>query len=325
MFFQIEQILSASSGTKNIEDGTPESFIQRLINLTWDDVLNYIPILLTGFAVIGLSIFIANLISKAFTKFLRPRIKNRNVLIAEFFGHVIWAIVFMIGFLLACYIWGIGNFYKEIFATGALTTLIASFALKDIFENFLSGLIIAFDPPFELGSTIEIKGLKGKVTQMKIRETLMKTADGRDIYVPNSFLIKNSLQNYTIDDFLRKEFEIAIDMTDNLDGVLDMITDTLKEVKDILNVKGKKPKAVIKEIKSGSIIIQCKYWYNVDTSSRSDDDIQNDAIIQVINAVRKRHYMPSDIVEVKFYGNQNNTERNVPIQIYDERNQSNNN
>ncbi len=281
-----------------------EQFFYKLTHITWDDILNFLPVLLACFVILSISYFLANLLSKWFSRFLKKRLKSKNVLVANFFGNVVWAIIILIGVSMVFYLLGFGKVSTALISVGALSTFVVSFALRDIFENFLSGLILALDPPFELGNLVEIKDFKGEVTDMSLRETKIKTNDGIDIFIPNSILLKNPLQNYTIDDYLRKEFKLSISFTDNTEKALQLIHDTLVTIPDILNEAHHRPKIEISEVNSGSVVIVCKYWLNDDTASRSKTEIKNDAIIKVGRVLTQNGFqLPSGIVDVHIVEN----------------------
>ena len=67
------------------------------------------------------------------------------------------------------------------------------FAFKDIFENFLAGIIILLRREMRINDFIECEGIEGKVENILVRETHVRKTDGQLIIVPNSVLFKNPL------------------------------------------------------------------------------------------------------------------------------------
>lgn len=67
------------------------------------------------------------------------------------------------------------------------------FAFKDIFENFLAGIIILFRQEMRLGDFVECEGIEGEVEKILIRETHIRQVDGQLVVVPNAVLFKNPL------------------------------------------------------------------------------------------------------------------------------------
>lgn len=76
-------------------------------------------------------------------------------------------------------------------------TLAISFALKDIIENWISGLLIISGKTYKLGDIIQVGDNKGVVTEISLRTTKLKTYDRREIIIPNSLLLKDRIINLT--------------------------------------------------------------------------------------------------------------------------------
>jgi small-conductance mechanosensitive channel len=70
-----------------------------------------------------------------------------------------------------------------------------SFAMSNIIQNFVSGIIVQSDRAFKVGDEIQVriagKEYEGKVVKMRIRTTIIKTKDGDKISIPNSAFITN--------------------------------------------------------------------------------------------------------------------------------------
>jgi small-conductance mechanosensitive channel len=78
----------------------------------------------------------------------------------------------------------------EINVTGLMAgvgvgALVIGFALKDIIENWVSGLLIISGKTYRIGDIIQVGTLKGVVTEISLRTTTLKTYDRSDIIIPN--------------------------------------------------------------------------------------------------------------------------------------------
>ena len=67
------------------------------------------------------------------------------------------------------------------------------FAFKDIFENFLAGIIILLRREMRIGDYVHCEGMEGQVEEILVRETHIRQTDGQLVIVPNSLLFKNPL------------------------------------------------------------------------------------------------------------------------------------
>jgi len=96
-------------------------------------------------------------------------------------------------------------------ATRAKLTILASafgvgagLGLQNLVNNFASGLILLFERPIHLGDVVQIAGVGGEVRHIGARATLVRTADGAEVFVPNSVLIAQAVTNWTYSDLRRR-------------------------------------------------------------------------------------------------------------------------
>lgn len=283
---------------RDLAEGNP--FFKQFSS--WENFMQFLPVLITAFVVLLFFFLLARFASNKLKKLIERKTNAQQVLVADFFGKVLWLFVFAIGVVLAMYVLGLGEISGSILGAAGITTFVVGFALKDIFENFLAGVIIAFDPPFVLGSWIKVNDIEGTVQSMTLRETMLKTFDGQDVYVPNAILLKNPLRNYTIDGFLRKEFVIGLDYGDDLHQGLELIEQALRKTEHVLTSKGREPVALIHEFATSTVNVKCQFWINTFDSKAPANKIKDRAMLNVLNViVGAGHYLPADILEIKYY------------------------
>lgn len=251
------------------------------------------------FLIVGL--ILSNLIKRKIK--LRLINKSPNHITANFTSQIIGFLLKSIIVFTTLYLLGLSSFTNKLLAGAGLLTFVIGFALKDIGENFLAGIILAFKSPFKLDDLIEVNGIIGHVKDISIRETLIKTPDGKDVFLPNSIILKNPLYNYTIDGFLRYEFTVGIAYENNPTEAIKIILETANNVEGILN-GDKKPAITINELATNSININVKFW--IDTFKSSKRSVHNNIRSQVMNDVVEAliaggFCLPASIVEIKNY------------------------
>jgi small conductance mechanosensitive channel len=262
--------------------------------------LNYINLaFLLFFLIVG--IVLSNFVQRRI-KFRLGK-KSPNHITANFTAQIVGFILKTFVVLITLYFLGLSAFTNKLLAGAGLLTFVVGFALKDIGENFLAGIILAFKSPFKLDDLIEVNGIIGHVKDISIRETLIKTPDGKDVFLPNSIILKNPLYNYTIDGFLRYDFTVGIAYENNPTAAIKLILDTVNKVEGVL--KGRRaPHVSISELATNTINIKVMFW--IDTFKTTRRVAHNSVRLQVINDVVREliannFSLPASIVELKNY------------------------
>jgi len=126
---------------------------------------------------------------------------------------VIWKLMIIItGFILAVMVSGL-PIDKVTIIISALGVGIGM-GLQSVVNNFVSGLILIFERPLQVGDYIEVAGLKGWVKDIGIRSTRMANNDGSEIIVPNGSILAGNLTNWTLSSFrIRIEVNFKISPT----------------------------------------------------------------------------------------------------------------
>jgi potassium-dependent mechanosensitive channel len=100
------------------------------------------------------------------------------------------------GFFFAVAVLGV-DMTKLTILAGAFTVGVG-FGLQNIFNNFVSGLILLFERPVQVGDMIQIEDTSGIVERIGIRASVVRAATGPEIIVPNGRLISERLINWTL-------------------------------------------------------------------------------------------------------------------------------
>ena len=124
----------------------------------------------------------------------------------------------------------------------------------------------------------------GNILEMSLRDTHIKTFDGKDVYVPNGQIIKMPLYNYTIDGFMRSSFTVSVAYDTDLEKARMLILEAVSKVPGILK-EDKLARTHIKNLNTSRIDIEVHYWINTFDSTYSSLDIKSQAQIFAINAL----------------------------------------
>jgi len=112
----------------------------------------------------------------------------------------------------------LGVSFATIVASFGVAGLVVGFALKDIFENFVAGVLILWRRPFEIGDQIQVATNAGTVSEINFRSTTLRTPDGVAVLIPNAQVFNQAIQNFT--DGGSRRTTIVVELSRDADLVL---------------------------------------------------------------------------------------------------------
>ncbi len=275
--------------------------LQNQLISYYDTIIDVIPKLGIALVIVILYLIVISFIRKRFVRFMRK--KAEDVLLVDFFNKILRSINIIIAILLFLYIIGLAGLAGSALGGLGISAVVVGFAFKDIAENFLAGVIMAFKRPFRVGDTVESVGIVGSVIGMNLRETHLKTFDGKDVYIPNGQILKNPLYNFTIDGFMRSQFIIGVDYDTDLPFVRKLIVDTIDDIDGIIKEE-KPPRTIVSEFGTSTINITVQYWIDTFDKKHSSVELQSKAMNNVLRAIENNNInLPGDVLEIKNYRN----------------------
>lgn len=242
-------------------------------------------------------------LGKLFYQFVGKRIQKKwsDRIISNFVSEAVKWSFYIFGVIIALNIVGFGGIASSLIAGAGISAIIFGFAFKDIGENFLSGIMLALKRPFEEGDIIEVQGFKGNVKDLDLRVTHLRSSDGRDIYIPNSLIIKNPLINFTKDGILRVNFMIGIAPKCSIDKTRELILEYLKNHKHILQEP--EPNVVVQELGEFTTNLNVLFWVDILSGKKLPDsylghNIRSKAITDIKEILDANNIeMPSRIMK----------------------------
>ncbi|WP_439185446.1 mechanosensitive ion channel domain-containing protein [Carboxylicivirga taeanensis] len=133
------------------------------------------------------------------------------------------------------------------------------FGLQNIVNNFVSGVILLFERPIQIGDTVEIGPLMGTIKSMGIRSSKVRTFDGAEVIVPNANLISNELINWTLSD-KRRRIEIISGVAYGSDvyKTQKLMLDAISQHPDVL--KDPAPLVLFNDLGESSLDFRLLFW-----------------------------------------------------------------
>ena len=272
------------------------------VSAYYQSIVALMPKLVLGIIIILVFWYLSSLFKRWSGKWLRLRMDDP--LLAVFLSRLVKATFLTIGLLAFLQVVGLGKAAGSLLAGAGISAFVIGFAFKDIGENFLAGILMAFKRPFRIGDVIESGDIKGTIIGLSLRDTQVKTFDGKDVYIPNGMILKNPIINYTIDGFLRQEFDVGLDYGSDISQAIKVILGTLAKVPGILQ-KEKAPSVLISELGSSSLNLKAYYWLDTFDHNVSGLEVKNQAVERTLLALDAAGFnLPGTIIEIKNYNGQ---------------------
>ncbi len=258
--------------TKTTFADTKESFID-ILKYSWDEINRPIIPIGDGVSILAVIKFILIfIVGFTLATFYRKKITNANASYLKNTSIATRTILANLGyyFLVAItFVFGLKSVGIDLSSltilVGALSVGIG-FGLQNIVSNFISGIILIFEKSIQVGNIIEIgTGLRGKVTQINMRSSVITTFDNIEIIIPNSTLMQNNVINLTFsDDVRRLHVPFGVAYGSNIESVIEIILSSLEESNLIYirNVKEKKPIVRMIAMAASSVDFELLVWIN---------------------------------------------------------------
>ncbi|HET7896958.1 MAG TPA: mechanosensitive ion channel domain-containing protein, partial [Flavisolibacter sp.] len=165
--------------------------------------------------------------------------------------------IFTIGLLLAFAVLGI--------PTDRLTIILSAlsvgigFGLQTLVNNLVSGLIISFEKPVNVGDIVEIGGQTGTIKSIGFRSSVISTGLGSEVVIPNGNLLSQNLVNWTRDNSSRRvDVLLCVAQGTDLQKVIQLLRHLPENDERVLSVP--KPAVIIKDFNGSSIDLQLFFW-----------------------------------------------------------------
>lgn len=147
------------------------------------------------------------IVSKILDRLLRNQFKiisqklNVDETIYRIFRHITVAFVYLLGFLvIISKVQVLQNLSLALFAGAGFAGIVVGLAAQTTLANIISGLSLALFRPFRVGDRVNIRDEYGKITDITLRHTVVKTWDNRRLILPNHIISDEAIINWSIED-----------------------------------------------------------------------------------------------------------------------------
>jgi len=142
------------------------------------------------------------------------------------------------------------------------------FALQDISANLVSGILLLFEQPFDIGDAIEVADHSGTVKSINLRATEMITWDGLLVIIPNRDVFTNTITNFSRIEQRRIGLSVGVGYESDLDHVEAVALAAVKSLKGIK--EDPPPFFLVDNFGDSAINTTVYYWYDTKAEGLAD-------------------------------------------------------
>lgn len=231
---------------------------------------------------IAVAVFLLFLLVASLTRKFVQRINtgkyHQNLVIV--FGRMTqWALT-LLGVLMAVTIAFPSFTPANLISALGITGIAIGFAFKDIFENFLAGILILVTEPFAIGDQIMFGAFEGTIEEIETRATKMRTYDGRLVVIPNADLYKGSFIVNTAYPTRRLQYDVVIGNGDDIAAAKRVMLEAIRGIPDVENDPA--PDALVMAYADAGVSIRIRWW--IKPPRRADVVAMQDQVLEKVKA-----------------------------------------
>lgn len=211
---------------------------------------------LTALLVILATFWLSRLIRRGIRRMLTKRgLANEQA--ADSVLSLLHYFMLVIGFAIA--LQTIGIELGTLFAAGAVFAVGLGFAMQNIAQNFVAGVILIAERSIRIGDVLEVEGTIVKVQQSGIRATIVRSRDGEELIVPNSTLVQSTVKNFTLkDSAYRLHTRVGVSYHSDLNLVRQTLEKVLQELP--WKLAEPSPQVFVQEFGNSAVIYDIAVW-----------------------------------------------------------------
>jgi len=172
------------------------------------------------------------------------------------------------------------------FVSGAVAIGVG-FGAQNIINNFISGWILMWERPIKIGDFLEMGEVRGTVEAINTRSTRIRRVDGVHLLIPNSYLLENTVTNWTLmDKLVRTSVIVGVAYGSDVDLVRRLLEQSADEHPDVL--KQPERMVVFDDFGDSALVFELNVWVYA-TAERGLRMIRSDLRFRIDELFRENH------------------------------------
>lgn len=205
--------------------------------------------------VLGVSVVLALVAGRILSRLFERR--GSEGFVADLLGRLVGYVVVAVGLVYALSVLGVR--VGPLLGALGIAGVALAFALKDILENFIAGILLQIRRPFDKGDQIITGDYEGTVREVNARSVVIDQPSGEQVIVPSASLINQPIVNLTAHGLRRTTLEVGVAYDTDLDQAKEVIETALAAVDGVADHPA--PETRVYQFGDSSIDIAVRYWH----------------------------------------------------------------
>ena len=240
--------------------GLLESWRKQTADYLAENASRFLFRLLVFFLIIFVFVKLSTLVQKVINRALGSAGVDLSELARRMIMTISRNVIIIAGVLVA--LAQVGISLGPVLAGLGIAGFIIGFALQDSLSNFASGMMILLYRPFDVGDTVEVAGVRGKVSHMSLVNTTILTFDNQSLIIPNNKIWQDVIKNLTDQGERRVDLEFGITYAEDIDRVEAVLREVMSRDDRILAEP--EPQVRVGSFGESSVNILCRPWVKTD-------------------------------------------------------------
>ena len=206
-----------------------------------------------GIVMVG-AILISRLVKWLMIRALARRLDRA---LATLIARVTAYAILIVGFIYA--IEPLGVRIGPILGALGIAGIAVAFALKDILENFVAGILLQLQRPFTYGDQVQIDAIEGSVIGVDSRFVTIRTPEGETVFIPSATVIKADINNYTQLGRRRTTVPVGVAYGTDLRRATSVLGEAVRSAEGVLG--SPEPEVLVEAFGESSIDFVIRFWH----------------------------------------------------------------
>lgn len=229
--------------------------------------VKWLAVFLEAVLILVFTCLVVRLIHRAF-----QRIGNQKNLNLKFLKSFLTGLVWVLGVIqVIALIPGMSNLTRTVLAGSGIAAVVIGLAAQESFSNLISGMLIAFFHPFQVGDRVHLinSNITGWVEDITLRHTIIRTVSNSRIIIPNADMSKEKIENSDYSDSAASTFlEVSVAYESDLEKAMEVMARVIGEHPMFYDTRTEEQKeegiprvkVFVKEFGDSGIVLRAGMW-----------------------------------------------------------------